>query len=129
MPSVLDSVGCGTSLLCTKAVDEAVKKARRAFFAYGGLGAFQGQLNPPVGKAIFEACAIPVLLFGCENWVLTEALLELLEGFQGETRKRILKLSKSHSTFAARIALKLPSITARIMIWKLTLLLKVQSEG
>ena len=27
-------------------VDEAVKKARRAFFIFGGMGAFQGDLNP-----------------------------------------------------------------------------------
>ena len=33
-------------LSATKAVDEAIKKARRAFFAYGAIEAFQGKLNP-----------------------------------------------------------------------------------
>ena len=28
------------------AVDEAIKKARRAFFAFGAMGGFQGKLNP-----------------------------------------------------------------------------------
>ena len=47
------------------AVDEAIKKARRAFFAFGG---FQGKLNPISTRCIFETCVVPVLLYGCENW-------------------------------------------------------------
>ena len=33
-------------LSATKAIDEAIKKARRAFFAYGAMEAFQGKLIP-----------------------------------------------------------------------------------
>ena len=115
-------------LSATKAIDEAITKGRRAFFAYGSLGAFQGKLNLHAGKTIFEVCVIPVLLFGSENWVLTDSLLDRLEGFQGEIGRRILKLSKFHSTLATRIALKWPSVTARILARKLTLLCKVQSD-
>ena len=68
----------------TKAVDEAIKKARQAFFAFGAIGAFQGQLNPISGRSIDETCVIPALLFGCENWVLTDSMLHRLESFQGE---------------------------------------------
>ena len=73
-------------------------------------------------------CVIPVLLFGSENWVLTDSLLDRLEGFQGEIGRRILKLSKFHSTLATRIALKWPSVTARILARKLSLLCKIQSD-
>jgi len=41
-------------------------------FSYGTLGAFQGKLNPIFGKTIYETCAVPILLYGCENWILTD---------------------------------------------------------
>ena len=89
MPRLLD-------LSADKAVDEAIRKARRSFFAYGGLGAFQGQLNPLSGRSIFESCVVPVLLYGCEYWFVTEALPEKLEAFKAEVGRRILKLSRYH---------------------------------
>ena len=36
-------------------------------------------------------------MYGCENWILSEGDLELLEAFQGELAKRILKLPISIS--------------------------------
>ena len=81
-----------------KAIDEAIKKARRAFFAFGAMGAFHGKLNPISGKTIFDTCVIPILLYGSENWILTDPLVDQLEAFQGEISRRILKLSKFHST-------------------------------
>ena len=33
-------------LSATEAVDDAIKKARQAFFAFGAMGAFHAQLNP-----------------------------------------------------------------------------------
>ena len=42
-----------------KAIEEALGKARRCFFFYGAIGAFDGQLNPLSGRAIFEVCVIP----------------------------------------------------------------------
>ena len=117
-------------LSATKAIDEAIKRVRRAFFAFGALGAFHGKLNPLSGKTIFDTCVIPILLFGSENWMLTDSLLDRLEAFQGEIGRRILKLSQFHSTLATQIALKWPSVSARILIGKLCLLSKVSSgEG
>ena len=63
-------------------MDEAIKKARRAFFAFGAMGGFQGKLNPISTRCIFETCVVPVLLYGCENWILTDSLLHKLEMFQ-----------------------------------------------
>ncbi len=42
-----------------KAINEVIRKARKCFFAYG----FDGQLNPLSRRAIFDACAEPVLLY------------------------------------------------------------------
>ena len=43
--------------------------------------------------------------------------------------RRIHKISKSHSTPATRVALKWPSVAARILTRKLNLLFKISSEG
>ena len=72
---------------------------------------------------------IPVLLFGCENWMLTDSMLHQLESFQGEIGRRILKLSKYHSTLSTRLALRWPSVTARMLVRKLSLLSKVSAKG
>ena len=107
----------------------AISKARRAFFAFGALGAFKGKLNPLTGKAIYETCVIPVLLYGCENWVLTDANITTLESFQCEIGRRILRLSKSHSLLSTRVALQLQSIASRIFSRKLSLLYRVSTES
>ena len=51
------------NLAANTAVDEAVKKARHTFFLFGGMGAFQGELNPLSGRAIFETCVVPIEFF------------------------------------------------------------------
>ena len=108
-----------------KAINEAIGKARKCFFAYGVVGAFDGQLNPLSGKAIFEACVEPVLLYNCENWFLTEPLLAKLESFQTEIGRRILALSRFHSGRAVRLALGWPSIATRVLAKKLAFLSRV----
>ena len=114
-------------LSASKAIDVAIMKARRAFFAFGTMGAFHGKLNPISGKTIFDTCIIPILLFGSENWVLSPSLLDRLEAFQGEIGQRIVKLSKFHLLLSMRLALKWPSVAARVFIQKLNLLFKVTS--
>ena len=65
---------------------------------------------------------IPTLLYGAENWILDEGCLELLERFQAEIRRRILKLSRYHSGLTVQIGLSLPSVTARVLIRKISYL-------
>ena len=86
------------------------------------------KLNPSSGKNIFDTCFVPVLLFGSENWILTDSQLNQLEAFMGEIGRRILKLPKSHSTLATRVALKSPLVTARILTRNLNLFSNVSSE-
>ena len=115
-------------LSATRAIDEAIKRARRAFFAFGAMGTFHGKLNPISSKTIFDTCVVPILLYGCENWILTSSSLDRLEAFQGEIGRRILKLSKFHSSLSTRLALRWPSVAARILIRKLNLLSRISSE-
>ena len=37
-------------LLATKCVDENIRKARKAFFGYGSIGAFQGSRLGPISS-------------------------------------------------------------------------------
>ena len=50
---------------------------------YGSIGVFQGDTSPLSSREVIESCVMPVLLYGSENWILTEALLKKLEAFQG----------------------------------------------
>ena len=66
-----------------------------------------------------------VLTYGCESWILSEGDLKLLEAFQGEMAKRILKLPKPFSNTAAVTALDWPSMRARLLLRKLFFLKRV----
>ena len=67
-----------------RSVEENISKARRAFFGLGSIGSFHGVLNPLTGLSAFEVFLIPVLLYGCETWILTPALLSKLEKLESE---------------------------------------------
>ena len=56
------------NLMVNRAVEEDIKKAR-SFFHFGAIGVFQGDLSPLSSRAVVESCVMPVLLYGCENWV------------------------------------------------------------
>ena len=90
----------------------------------GKVCAFQGTLNPLSGLSIFETYAIPVLLYGCETWILDHPCLMALEKFQAEIGKCILHLPHHHAN-AVRVGVYWPSVALCILIHKLTYLLKL----
>ena len=55
----------GRDLFATTSIEENVKKARRASFSYGSMGAFQGDLNPLSSKSIIESCVVPKTVCIC----------------------------------------------------------------
>ena len=112
---------CG-DLTASRCVEENIKKSRRAFFHFGSIGAFQGDISPLSSRSVLESCVMPTLLYGAENWVLTEKLLEKLEAFQGELVKRILKWPKCFSNTVA-------CTTLDVLVAKLGFLKHVMSKG
>ena len=54
---------------------------------------------------------LPVLMYRCENWILSRSDVELLEAFQGKMTKRILKLSKHCHSHSFGLALNEGRIT------------------
>ena len=44
-------------------MDKKIKKARRAFFHYGSIGAFQGNLSPLFSRSMPDTCVMPVLMY------------------------------------------------------------------
>ena len=84
------------------------------------MGAFQGDLNPLLSKSISESCVIPILLFGCENWILSETCLHTLEAFLGELAKRALKWPQHFSNTSAILALEMETIRSRLICRKLS---------
>ena len=113
------------NLSASRAVQENISKARKAFFALGNTGAFHGTLNPLSGRSIFEACIIPTLLYDCETWLLEASTIKMLECFQCEIGRRILHLPKYHSKKVVRLGLQWTSVSTCILIRKLTFLAKL----
>ena len=109
----------GRDLFASRAVDENIQKAKRAFFLFGNIGAFQGDLSPLSAKSIIETCVIPILLYGSENWILTGALTDKLDRFLGEISKRVLRWPKYHSNTAALVVLGMESVKSRVLSRKL----------
>ena len=116
-------------LFATKSIEENIKKARRAFFCYGSMGAFQGDLNPLSTKAVIDTCVMPILLFGSENWIISDSLLYKLERFLGELSKRALKWPKHLSNTCAVVTLDMETIRCRILCQKLNFLRKLLEDG
>ena len=102
-----------------------MKNARKAFFSFGSVGAFHGQLNPLPGRSIFENCVILIALYGCELWYLTEQSIDTLERFQNEIGNRILRLPKFFSGKTTWFGLDMPSTVAWILICKLLYLYRL----
>lgn len=115
--------------MATRSVTENIKKARRAFFHYGSIGAFQGCLNPLSTRSIIELCVMPVLLFGCENWILSKHSLDQLESFLGELAKRALRWPRHFSNTAAVSALEMESMRCRLVVRKLGFLRRQQADS
>ena len=57
-------------LSASHSVYENISKARKAFFALGNISTFYRSLNPRSCRSIFETCIVPILLHGCETWLL-----------------------------------------------------------
>ena len=124
-PSKCLGVWWTPDLRSTKAVAETLK-ARKAFFSFGCIGAFQGKLIPPSSGSIVEACVMAVLLLGAESWYLTDtSVLDSLECLECTLGRRILKLSRFHSNTSVLTGFDWPSMRARVLIRKLNYLTRV----
>ena len=110
------------------AIQNRIQKARKAYFQFGSIYAFQGKLSPVSCCSIVETCVLPILLYGVENWVLSPESIRMLECFQREIAKRILKLPKWYSNSAAIIALGWNSLHSVCTIRKLRFLQRVMTN-
>ena len=110
-------------------IEHNVTKARKAFFAYGSEGAFQGAISPLSCRSLVETCVLPILLYGCENWSLCDSSLKALNSFLGELCKRILRLPKWYSNTATMIVMDLPSAEACCLIRKLRFLRRITDHS
>ena len=80
-------------LLASHAVEENNQKARIAFFHFGSIGAFQGDLSPLSTRSVVETCGSSSSVYGCENWIVTERILQQLEACLGEFSRGVARPS------------------------------------
>ena len=115
-----------SDLSARDSVNTNILKARKAFFGLGSTGVYHGKLNPLSSSSIFESFVLPVLLYGCETWMLDATCIQALDRFQCEIGRRI---SKHHPSDAVRIALNWPTISTRILLRKLTFLSRLLTNS
>ena len=84
------------NLTSTKSIAENICKARKAFFSFGSIGVFHGNLNPLSSNSVIETCVMSVLLFGCESWYLTDTTLDDHERFQWKKDSSIVSFPLKH---------------------------------
>ena len=65
-------------------IKEQIQKARKTFFQFGNIHAFQGPVST---SSIIHCCVLPVLLYGIENWIMCKESFRELGQFQGELAK------------------------------------------
>ena len=109
-------------------IESNISKARIAFFSYGSIDAFQGDLSPLSCRSVVETCICPILFYGCKNWFLNDAVLNLLYSLLGELSKRILRLPKWHSNTAAMVVLDWGSARATCLERKLCFLHRITKD-
>ena len=102
-------------------IEHNVIKAKKAFFSYGSIGVYQGAISPLSCRSLFETCVMPIL-YGCENWLLCDSSLKVLNSFLGELGKRALRLPKWYSNTASMIVMDMLSAEAHCLIRKLCFL-------
>ena len=61
---------------------ERCSSCRSAFYSLNALGTRAGCLHPLTSLRLYKAYCIPILLYGCELWSLTQSELTLLERTQ-----------------------------------------------
>ena len=103
---------CRNSELLTLGAHAAARVARKSFFSYGSMDVFQGDLSLLSGRSVVETCILPILLYGAENWCLSQNFIQALDSFLGELSKRLLKLPRWYSNTPASIVIGLGSARA-----------------
>ena len=61
-------------------------------------------------EAYLKPLFVPILLYGCETWILSESHVHTLGSFQPEIGKCILGISKCYSNISTLIGLHWPSV-------------------
>ena len=107
-------------------IEYNITKARRSFFAYGSIGAYQGAISPLSCRSLIETCVMPVLLYGCECWSLCDSSLKALNSFLGELCKRV---PKWYSNTASMIFMDCQSAEARCLTRKLCFLHRITNSS
>ena len=107
-----------SNLNADKSVKANIENGRKAFFAAGAIGVYQGTLNPLSSISLFNTCVLPILLYGSEKWILTEQTITRPEAFQSQMGKRILKIPKHYANLLPRVTLQLLSMKVQILIKK-----------
>ena len=73
-------------------ISERISKGRRSFNAQSGIGIRKGGVTIFTCNILFWTIVVPTTIYGCELWILDDAVLTLLEDFQNYIGKKVQRL-------------------------------------
>ena len=76
---------------------------RSAFFGLNAIGSRFGCLQPVTILRLYKVYCLPVLLYGCELWSVTQTEILMLERVHGKILRTILNPSRSLLSISAMI--------------------------
>ena len=93
---------------------ERCSSCRSAFYSLNALGSRAGCLHPLTSLRLYKAYCIPILLYGCELWSLTQSELTLLERIHRKILRTISGMPVRCKSIALHQSLGFSSIRSLI---------------
>ena len=79
------------------AVEARISDAGKAFGALRKCLFGSHSVTPQAKRRAYEALILSILLFGCEGWCLTEALVQRLRAFHGQCVRAMCRVTRTHT--------------------------------
>ena len=110
---------------CLFREDEKISKGRKTLNAASGLGIRKNGLNIMTCNKVFWSVVVPILLFGCELWMLSDKDKDNLLAFQGYAGRRIQRFPQRSSNASSYFGLGWMKLTTYVTAKKVLFILTI----
>ena len=110
-------------------ISERISKGRRSFNALSGIGIRKGGVTIATCDILFWTIVVPTTIYGCELWILDDAVLTLLEDFQSYIGKKVQRLHPRSPNICSYYGLGWMRLERMIQIRKMMFIRSIMVMG